>query len=222
MISKIYLTIDDSPSIHTDKKVYFLRKHNISAIFYARGEFIEKYPNQIINAIQHGFIIGNHSYTHPYFSKISLTQCLKELEQTENLINECYLTSGIERPCKIVRFPFADRGAGPKAKEAVSHLEKMKVLELQSFLRKNDFKSLNFQPINSYLDSYWDWDTEDYKTKHISNKDLYLSKMHSFLNDYEKEKAVMLLHDFDTNHHLFEASMTFLLNKKIQFLDCHY
>ncbi|MEI8295441.1 MAG: polysaccharide deacetylase family protein [Alphaproteobacteria bacterium] len=221
MISKVYLTIDDSPSIHMDKKVSFLREHNIPAIFYARGECIEKYPHQIANAIQYGFLIGNHSYTHPCFSQISLTQCLEEIIKTETLINQCYRSAGKKRPCKIIRLPFADRGAGPKAKEAANETEKTKVLELQSFLKKNDFKALNFQPINSYIDSHWNWDTEDYKTKHISNKDLYLSKMHHFFNDYKKESAVILLHDFDNNHHLFEASMAFLLNKKVQFLDYH-
>ena len=31
----------------------------------------------------------------------------------------------------------------------------------------------------------------------------------------------MNIHYFDNNHHLFEASMTFLLSKKVQFLDYH-
>lgn len=219
MISKIYLTIDDSPSVHMDKKVSFLKKHNIPAVFYARGEHIEKYPNQIINAIQHGFLIGNHSYTHPYFSQISLTQCLEEIMNTEKLINECYLSSGKERICKVIRLPFGDRGAGPKVKEAANEPNTVKVLELQSFLKSNNFKTLNFQPTNSYIDSHWDWDTEDYKSKHISDKDSYLNKMHRFFNDYQEDSAVILLHDFYNNHDLFKASMTFLLSKKVQFLD---
>lgn len=42
MLRKIYLTIDGAPSIHMDKKVSILKEHNIPAIFYGRGEWIEK------------------------------------------------------------------------------------------------------------------------------------------------------------------------------------
>lgn len=221
MLHQIYLTIDDSPSIHMDKKVSFLKDHKIPALFYARGESIEKHPNQIVNAIQHGFLIGNHSYTHPYFSNISFTHCLEEIVRTEILINQCYRAAGKERPRKVIRLPFGDRGAGPQGQKAATEIERIKIQKIQDFLQENNFKPLDFQPIHSYIDSHWDWDTQDYKTKHISNKDLYLSKMHHFFNDYKHESAVILLHDFDNNHHLFEASMTFLLSKKLQFLDYH-
>lgn len=219
MLRKIYLTIDDAPSIYMDKKVSFLREHNIPAIFYARGECIEKHPHQIIHAIHHGFLIGNHSYRHPYFSKTPLHQCFEEILKTEKLIDQCYRDSGKERLFKIIRLPFADRGAGPKAKEAVNEIEKIKVMELQSFLKKNDFKALNFQPINSYIDSYWDWDTEDYKSKHIQDSSLYINKMNDFFDHYTKDTTVILLHDFDHNHHLFDASMKFFLSRNVQFLD---
>lgn len=221
MLRKVYLTIDDSPSIHMDKKVTFLSDRNIPAIFYARGEYIRKHPDQIINAIDKGFLIGNHSYTHPYFSKISLAQCIGEIMLTENLIDECYLSASKDRPYKIVRLPFADRGAGEKAKEAKSVAEKAKVQEIQYFLKKNDFKAVSFDSTNSFIDSYWDWDTEDYKTKHITDQNLYVKKMQKFFDNYTKNTAVILLHDFDNNHHLFEASMRFLHNQKIEFLNYH-
>ena len=89
MTIKLYLTIDDSPSMHMDKKVAFLKSKNIPAIFYARGEYIKKYPEQIVNAIKNGFLIGNHSYTHPYFSEIRIEECFDEILKTEKLINKC-------------------------------------------------------------------------------------------------------------------------------------
>ena len=133
-LSKVYLTIDDSPSIHTDKKILFLKNKDIPAILYARGEYVKKYPKQIINAIKNGFLIGNHSYTHPYFYEITLSQCFDEILLTENLINECYRLAQTKRPCKIVRLPFADRGAGPKARVAREQSKKTKVKEIQSFV----------------------------------------------------------------------------------------
>ncbi len=218
ILSKIYLTIDDSPSVHMDKKIDFLVSKNIPAVFYARGEYVSKHPDQIINAIDNGFLIGNHSYTHPYFSEISLEECIEEIARTEKLIDECYEAAGKLRPCKIVRFPFADRGAGPRAKEATSVIERHKVSKLQSFLLENHFQPLNFQSRDAYVDSYWDWDTEDYKTKYIQDPNLYTKQLEEFFKAYQKDTAVILLHDFDRNHDLFEASMAFLLERRVQFL----
>jgi hypothetical protein len=50
---------------------------------------------------------------------------------------------------------------------------------------------------------------------------LYLKKMKNFYDGYTKDTAVILLHDFDNNHHLFEASMKFLLDQKVEFLSHH-
>jgi len=61
-IKHAYLTIDDSPSKFTKNKVDFLKKNNIKAIFYCRGEFIKGNMNAVIYAIEKGFLIGNHSY----------------------------------------------------------------------------------------------------------------------------------------------------------------
>lgn len=217
---KIYLTIDDSPSIHMAEKVSFLKKHNIPAIFYVRGEFVKKYPKQVINAINNDFIIGNHSYYHPYFSKISVQECFDEILNTQKLIDDCYKSAQKNMNYKIVRLPFADRGAGEKAKIASNNLEKTKVQNIQTFLKDNNFINMYFEHINSeFIDSYWDWDTEDYKKKYIDNPELYIKNMENFFINYNKETAIILLHDFAHNHHLFMESMKFLLSKKFNFLN---
>lgn len=219
MLRKVYLTIDDAPSMHLEKKVAFLKHHRIPALFYARGESIEKHPKQIIHAIQNGFLIGNHSYTHPYFSTLSLKECMDEIIKTEQWIDDCYAATNIKRTHKIIRFPFADRGAGANARPPTNDANKIKVFELQSFLKEHHFTALKFQGTTPFIDSHWDWDTEDYKTKHIADTNLYIHTMQRFVDNYKKEVAVLLLHDFDNNHHLFEASMTFLFNQNIEFLD---
>lgn len=155
VLNKVYLTIDDSPSVHMGKKVDFLSTRNIPALFYAHGEHIVKHPDQIINAINNGFLIGNHSYSHRYFSKITLSECIDEIAQTEQLIKDCYQIAGKERPYKIIRLPFGDRGAGANAQE------QQKVDSIQSFLKANKFKQFNFEKNSPYIDAYWDWDTKD-------------------------------------------------------------
>ena len=71
LLKKVYLTIDDSPGTQFTQKVDLLAKHDIPAVFFCIGELMEKYPAAVVDSIHKGFIIANHSYTHPAFSKIS-------------------------------------------------------------------------------------------------------------------------------------------------------
>lgn len=216
---KIFLTIDDAPSCHMDKKISFLKMHNIPALFYVRGEFIEKYPEQVINAIQQGFLIGNHSYSHPYFSEIELTQCFDEVAKTEKLIDQCYADAKITRPHKVIRLPFADRGAGADAQCAKTDEETNKITALQAYLKENNFTQVQFHAQkDDFIDSFWDWDTQDYSSKYIDNPQLYVKQLKDFYTNYDAPEAVILLHDFDHNHHLFELTMDFLIEKKVEFL----
>jgi peptidoglycan/xylan/chitin deacetylase (PgdA/CDA1 family) len=90
----IYLTIDDAPSSHLAEKVDFLRKEQIPAIFYCRGEYMLPHLDQLVYALKQGFFLGNHSYTHPYFSKIDLTQARDEILATEELLDKAYALAG--------------------------------------------------------------------------------------------------------------------------------
>lgn len=223
-VKAVYLTIDDAPSIHMHKKVDFLIDYKIPAIFYCRGEFIEKNMNQVIYAINNGFLIGNHSYSHPYFSEIVLDRCKEEILKTEVLIDLCYQKANTIRTAKFIRLPFGDRGAGPSAREAETDLEKDKVFKIQLFLKEQKFVKINFQnnckkfAFYNYIDSFWHWDTYDYKSKLINNSEEYMKNLIQFQKNSLIEESIMLLHDFDLNHHLFELTMKFLLKKNISFL----
>lgn len=43
---------------------------------------------KIKNIVKQGHDIGNHSYSHPYFTKISAAETKNQLQRTENLIRE--------------------------------------------------------------------------------------------------------------------------------------
>ena len=219
-VKQIYLTIDDCPSIHMHKKVDILKQKNIPALFYARGEFINKHPDQIVYAIKNGFLIGNHSYSHPYFSEIDLAECFNEITKTEKLIDECYERAQIRRPHKVIRFPFGDRGNGGAIAGAEENLQPDKVIKIQNFVKDNGFVPVNFCSLtNDYIDSLWNWDTQDYEPKLIQEPKLYLDQLKEFYNTYPDQTGVILLHDFDDNHHLFDIAMDFLSSKNITFLE---
>jgi len=141
-----YLTIDDSPSNHTDEMLDFLIARDISALLFVRGDLISKNPNPIINAIKRGFIIGNHSYSHTAYGDLSYKECIADIEKCELEIEKCYHSANIERHGKYFRFPYLDRGNGDRIErhfETVNDIDinsDDKVKKLQSYLNENNFK----------------------------------------------------------------------------------
>lgn len=206
-IEKIFLTIDDAPSMNTKGHVNLLKQNHIPAILFARGEFMKKYPEAIPYAISQGFLIGNHSYSHPFFSKIPLRECMNEILQTETLIEEAYRLAHQTRPKKVIRLPFGDRGA-----------DETRVLAIQNFLKEHNFIPIHFdRKPNHFIDVSWDFDAEDYKTKYIDDLSLYKKHLDHLFNTHKSSSAIVLLHDFDHNRHLFDASMEFFLKKNVSF-----
>ena len=61
--------------------------------------------------------IGNHSFSHPYFSELSFEECTEQILRTEDILNRIYApiaSEGIERPHKLFRFPYGDKGGEHK------------------------------------------------------------------------------------------------------------
>ena len=119
---RAYLTIDDSPTRHTDDLTDFLVQEDVPAVLFCIGsayqdlhvqcEGIEQNALPILNAIHKGFVIGNHTYTHRRSSELTFDEVIAEIEKTEDLIEQLYREAGKIRPVKLIRFPHLDRGAG--------------------------------------------------------------------------------------------------------------
>lgn len=96
-----------------EKTLDILEKENIKGTFFLTGKFIEKYPDKVKKIIASGGDLGNHSYSHPYFTQISNEEITAELEKTENLL------SGFNAKFKpFFRFPYGDRNY--KSREAIN------------------------------------------------------------------------------------------------------
>jgi peptidoglycan-N-acetylglucosamine deacetylase len=79
-----------------------LRARGIHGTFFLTGRWVQRYPEAARAIVKDGHEVGNHSLTHPYFSRIGLDGAASELEETERIIQE---TSGISaRP--YFRFPY--------------------------------------------------------------------------------------------------------------------
>ena len=190
-----YLTIDDVPTRYTKKKLDYLLSKNIPAILFCRGELIKKKMNIVVYAIKKGFIIGNHSYNHPYFSKISLEEAKWQIEETDKLIEEAYKKAKVKRKVKLFRFPYGDKGDGdfeikkPKSKHAK---------EIQKFLKKLGYKSIDthlkeLKHTSKDKDVIWTFDCLEYELP----IEKVLKRIDKSPRLKEKE-IIILIHDFST------------------------
>lgn len=122
MTINAYMTIDDSPTYHTDDLTEYLLKKGIPAVFFCVGssykdlgipcQGIEDMPDPIARAIERDFLIGNHTFTHPRYSDITFEEMVSEIEKTEKLIEGLYKKAGKNRAAKVFRFRDIDRGCG--------------------------------------------------------------------------------------------------------------
>lgn len=117
-----YMTIDDSPTRHTDDLTDFLLDRNVPAVLFCIGtdykdlgipcEGMESMPDPVFRAIQKGFLIGNHTYTHSRYSDMLYEDMVAEIEKTESIIDGLYKKAGKSRAAKLFRFRDIDRGCG--------------------------------------------------------------------------------------------------------------
>lgn len=83
----VALTIDDgSDGTNYAKILQILDKHNVKATFFLTGTGAQNHPQMVRNTVAKGHDIGNHSYNHPDFTKLSATQMKTQLNQTETII----------------------------------------------------------------------------------------------------------------------------------------
>lgn len=137
-MSKAYLTIDDVTTVNTPKIINYLSGKGITPILFSVGYQIEAHWDEALYALKMGAIIGNHSYSHPYFSELTLSECFSEIAKQENVLNELYQAAGVDRKYKLIRFPYGDKGG--KNKE-----------DLQNYLKKNYFCRID----DSYINFDW-------------------------------------------------------------------
>ena len=108
------LTIDDFSSKNTPAIVDYLKEKGIKIIFFAEGRKVEQFYEEAKYALKNGMIVGNHSYSHPAFSSISVEEGIAEIEKCEKVLDKLYADCGVERIYRPFRFPYGDKGGANK------------------------------------------------------------------------------------------------------------
>jgi len=158
----VYLTIDDCASSNFKEKVDYLYDNNIPASFFCIGKLIEENQEDVVYAINKGYDIHNHSYSHNHFSDLNLEEITYEITKTDKLIDEIYRLAGKERKNKYIRLPYGDKlYFKPEINTSVQEIVK----EL-NYIKPN-IKRLRFNLINNLykqdIDLYWTYMTKEYK-----------------------------------------------------------
>lgn len=187
---KAVLTIDDIASQNTPAIVDYLKEKNIPVIMFAWGEKVKEFYDNAVYALQNGIIVGNHSYSHPAFSKLSYEEGVEEIEKNEELLDKLYKDAGVERKYRPFRFPYGDKGGDNK--EAFQ-----KYLADKKFDKVCD-KQLNYPWWKEHghykdIDTFWTFDFTEY----LIRKDSGFTKEDVFkrMDDPEPEGREALFRD---------------------------
>ena len=102
---RVALTFDaGSDAKAVEKILQILKEKEVHATFFLTGKFCEQFPKESKAIADAGMELGNHSYSHPPFTKLSDEKIKEQLEKTEAaIIKAC------GRGAKpLFRFPYGD------------------------------------------------------------------------------------------------------------------
>lgn len=103
-LKRVALTFDDGPdSVYTPQILDILKKHHVKATFFLLGSRAQTNPNVVRRIVNEGHVIGNHSFSHPLFTKISVPNFEQQIERTQHV-----LSGLIGYKPKLVRPPYGE------------------------------------------------------------------------------------------------------------------
>ena len=84
----VALTFDDGPVPGTKQLLDLLKKEGVPATFFVVGEMAKAHPEILARMAKDGHVVGNHSWNHPQFTKLTADQIRSQIERTNKLIKQ--------------------------------------------------------------------------------------------------------------------------------------
>ena len=215
------LTIDDISSRNTPAIVDYLNAKGIKAILFATGKNVERFYEEAQYAVKNGMIVGNHSYSHPFFSSLTMEECIEEIEKCETVLDRLYHDSGVERLYKPFRFPYGDKGGSNRQL-------------LQEYFRNHGFHKVDDRHIpyswwhsgslSTDIDTFWTFDFEEYRMYKEPDftKETIWTKMHDAnpksgaVLFAENNRHILLLHAHDETESVLPEYYTLFLDHLLE------
>lgn len=225
-MNTVLLTIDDVSSRNTPAIVDDLCSRGVTAIMFAVGMNLERFWDEALYAVRKGMIVGNHSYSHPAFSTLSLEEAVAEIQRCEEVLDRLYHDAGAERTCRPFRFPYGDKGGENKA-------------ALQRYLAEQHFDKVDDRHIpyawwrenalDKDIDTLWTFDFEEYRVRHdpcftqksIWDKMLDANPKLGAVLFGDNQRHIALMHAFDETDAImpgyYRTILNFLQEKGVTF-----
>jgi peptidoglycan/xylan/chitin deacetylase (PgdA/CDA1 family) len=224
-----------------NEKVDYLLNKEIPAIWFCRGDFLEQRPNLAIRAIQKGFVLGNHTYSHPYFSDLELGECFAQIRRTDEMIDALYGSAGVKRPTKCFRFPYGDKGGLKYSKvfEPYSETGLERKQALQTYLHRLGYTQPSWEQVTyryyrasglqDDVDWYWTYDVMEWSI-FAAEHQFGIDSLKVFARmdedepeggrglNYEGSAEIVLMHDHADTAAYFEPLVECLLRKGLTFM----
>ena len=104
---KVALTFDDGPDPTNTRAILdILKSKDVKATFFLRGDRTKQYPDLVRMEYAEGHRAENHTYTHPYLTRLSDSQVRQQLTDTDAAI----VAAGAPKPV-LFRPPYGDTNA---------------------------------------------------------------------------------------------------------------
>lgn len=134
----IALTYDDGPSKYTKELLDLLKENNSAATFFVLGLQVNKYQDTIVQMVEDGNQIGNHSYDHKRLTTLNDEELYNQINKTDNLIYETALYK-----------PFVMRPPYGTTSEALT--EKLQKPIIKWSIDTRDWESRNSQAVTDII-----------------------------------------------------------------------
>jgi peptidoglycan/xylan/chitin deacetylase (PgdA/CDA1 family) len=82
-----------------------LNKDGVAATFFLTGDFVKGFPDAARSIAASGMRIGDHSVSHPYLTKLSTSEMIRQVLDAQSQIR----TVTGANPAPWFRFPYGDR-----------------------------------------------------------------------------------------------------------------
>ncbi|PON02029.1 hypothetical protein BJH90_04620 [Bacillus halotolerans] len=85
----IALTFDDGPNPATTNQILdSLKKYEGHATFFVLGSRVQYYPETLKRMLKEGNEVGNHSWSHPLLTRLSVKEAVKQINDTQDIIEK--------------------------------------------------------------------------------------------------------------------------------------